>query len=100
MKGTWTASACGIVLKLYIRVLPNWIPLRLYRDNIWLLNLKAGGLLVEYIVRFQGLTILWQKTDKTVKSEDWLVTKMVKQIEYLLLSRRRKNIKRWITAKR
>ena len=59
---------------------------RLYRDNIWSLKLKASGLLVYYINRFQGLEILWREIDKSVEPKYHLVTQMVEHIEDMTFS--------------
>ena len=70
---------------------------RLYGEKIWLLKLKAGGSLVEYIVRFQGLAILWQWIDYSIEPEDRLVTQMAKQTEDPLLCDPYEIIKNWET---
>ena len=71
-----------------------------YGENIRSLKLKAGGLLVNYIDRFQGLAILWQEIDKSVGPEDRLVTQMVKQIEDPLFYGPCESIKNWDTIRR
>ena len=59
---------------------------RLYREKIWSLRLKAGGLLLEYIYNFQGLAILRQEIYKNVEPEDDIGTDMVEHIEDPLFS--------------
>ena len=39
---------------------------RLCRNKIWFLKLETSGLLVKYILCFQGLAILHQEIDKTI----------------------------------
>ena len=59
---------------------------RFYVENIMSLKLKFGGLLGDYIKRFQGLAILWREIDTTVQPGYRLVTQMVEQIENPLFS--------------
>ena len=73
---------------------------RIYRENIWSLKLKSGGLLVHYIDRLQGLEIIWREIYKSSKPEYQLVTQMVKQIEDPIFSGLCNIIKNWDETKR
>ena len=72
---------------------------RYYLEKIRSLKLKTGGLLHNYIDRFQELEILWQDIDTTFPPEYRLVTQMVEQIEDPIFSGPRENINNWSKRK-
>ena len=55
----------------------------------------VNGLLIGFVDWFQGLAILQREIDSNDESEEQIIIKIFEQIEDLIFSGPRKNIKNW-----